>query len=110
MDNISCTLCCFLFLTTLLTTLSLCPLQKNNAKNFVNSCKQHWILKACPLDCLITDRGREYFNFDVQNLFTVFQPNNPTTQLNPLTNGLTEVQNSKTGTHLRQNYETNSSL
>ena len=69
------------------------PIKQNNAQNAVNSLLYHWITKFGPPVHLVTDRGSEYINTELANLFT--------TSYAPWTNGLVENQNKNLETHLR---------
>ena len=42
------------------------PIKQNNAQNAVNSLLHHWITKFGPPVYLVTDRGTEYINSELQ--------------------------------------------
>ena len=44
------------------------PIKQINAQNAVNSLLHHWVTKFGPPVYLVTDRGSEYINFDLQTL------------------------------------------
>ena len=46
------------------------PVKQNNAQNAVNSLLHHWITKFGPPIDLVTDRGSEYINCELGNLYT----------------------------------------
>ena len=78
------------------------PVKQNNAKNAVNSLLHHWITQFGPPVYLVTDRGSEYINSELENLFTTMGiRHSPKTPHAPWTNGLVENQNKNLGTHLR---------
>ena len=78
------------------------PVRRNNAQNVVNSLLHHWITKFGPPSYLVTDRGSEYINSELANLFiTMGIRHSPRTPYARWTNGLVENQNKNLGTHLR---------
>ena len=46
------------------------PVKQNNAQNAVNSLLHHWITKFLTSLYLVTDRGSEYINSELANIYT----------------------------------------
>ena len=78
------------------------PIKSNNAKTAIETLLHHWIIKFGPPIYLVTDRGSEYVNKEMEHLSTLMGiRHSPRTDYSPWTNGLVEVQNRNLGTHLR---------
>ena len=78
------------------------PIKSSNPKTAVKSLLHNWIIKFGPAIYLVTDRGSESFDTDMAHLCTLMGVRHPSrTPYVPRTNGLVEVQNKKSGTHLR---------
>ena len=72
------------------------------AQNAVNSLLDHWITKPRPPVFLVTDRGSDYINSELENLCTLMGiGHSPRTPYAPWSSGLVEKQIINLGTHLR---------
>ena len=78
------------------------PIKSNNAKTAIKTLLLHWIIKFGPPIYLVTVRGSEYVNKEMEHICTFMGIcHSPRTAYFFWTNGLVEVQNRNLGTHIR---------
>ena len=78
------------------------PIKSNNAKTAIKTLLHHWIVKFGPPIYLVTDRGSEYNNTEMEHLCPLMGiRHSPRAPYSPWTNGLVEVQNKNLSVHIR---------
>ena len=72
-----------------------------SSKYAIQTLLDHWITKFGPPQFLVTDRGTEFNNHNMNHLCSLFEINHSVCiSYSPWTEGLVEVQNRNLGTHL----------